>query len=239
MKKIFITGIAQGFGRFLAERFLEMGCNVAGVDQLPSESLDSTLHNRLANYCQIDLADTQKLEQSIKPILSEFQPDILINNAAIKFFREFKDTEASDIDKVIKVNFTAPVLLAKLCLDISPNTNLTVVFISSNAAYYGYASGSLYCSTKSALRIFAEALKDEMKSNKRVTIITLCPESFSLSENNKSDKSAPLTMEYVFTKLLSAIESGVSQEVPVLKFKSKLRYLIYELIKFCRWFRRF
>jgi len=236
MKKVLITGVAQGFGKFLAKRFAEEGYSVGGIDKISSEELDTDLSPTLAYYKQMDLSDTAAVSQTAQAIFEDFMPDILINNAAVKFFQNFEDTSVADIMKVTNVNFISPLVLTGIWLNQSRHTKLICVFISSNAAYYGYAQGTLYCSTKSALRSFAQALTDENR-NKKLRVITLCPESFqSTSTSVSNDSDIPFSMQEIYTYLIRAINSGKSGEIAILKLKTKLRYCFYESKKFIKWF---
>lgn len=236
MKKVLITGVAQGFGKYLAVKFIKAGYSVCGIDRIPIDEIDPELKQSLDVYRQIDLSDISNLPLAASDLFSSFAPDILINNAALKFFKKFEDTSINEILSVTQINYLAPLLLTKIWLSTAPKGNkLTCIMMSSNAAYYGYTKGSLYCSSKSAIRLFSESIKEEYSSH-RLQIITLCPETFKDVTN--SAMLSGFSMDTVYNKLQAAISTGKSVEIALLKPKTKLRYCFYETKKFINWFLR-
>jgi short-subunit dehydrogenase len=235
MKKVLITGVAQGFGSYLVKRFSSEGYSVGGVDKVPFEDLSAEVNGLLVNYWQIDLSNIQGVSSLAKAMFEEFKPDVLINNAAIKFFKRFEDVSIIDVSNVSNVNFVSPIILTKIWLEVVNQNNLICIFMSSNAAYYGYASGTLYCSTKSGLRSFAQALTEEY-SDKQLKVITLCPESFRGMDVEPSKSDVIFSMEDIYIQTIKAIKSSKSSEIAILKPKTKLRYCFYEGKKFLKWF---
>lgn len=227
MKKVLISGVAEGFGKYMAEEFSKNRYKVAGFDKVISDDLDIKLSKILSQYKCIDLSKIISIKDNFPQLIRDFNPDILVNNAAMKYFSEFTKTTIDDIESVITVNFITPLILTKYWLEThNPNKKRINIVISSNAGYKGYKKGALYCSSKGGLRIFTEAINDE--NIKGLTTITICPETFSTKPSIKSN----LSMQYVFNELLKAINRNVSSELPIISTKSKLQYIYSDLKKF-------
>jgi len=234
MKKVLITGIAQGLGKFCVDKLESEGYIVGGIDRFDFEEIDQLTRSKLSHYWKIDLSDIGDLSRSSKQVFLEFQPDILINNAAIRYFANFEDMDIKDITNIMNVNYVAPVLLTKEWLNCKPpDLELSVVFISSNSAYYGYLTGALYCSTKSALRIFAQALMYENKKG-NLNVITLCPESFHRTGVTKSSRMA-FSIEDIYKHLFNAINAHKSFEISIIRWKTKLHNSYHGLKQIARW----
>jgi short-subunit dehydrogenase len=232
MKKILITGVAAGYGRFMAEKFHKLHYDVAGIDNIPESELNHELRGKLLLYKHLDLSNINGVKERFPTFLAEFFPDILINNAGLKVFDEFGKFDTLKIEQVITVNFLAPIILTKIWIDANPADNQLInVFLSSNAAYRGYKKGSLYCSSKGGLRLFAEAFNDENANNNIVTI-TLCPETFS----SHPSISSKYSMDFVYRKMIGAMERKKSCEVPIISLRSKIKYLHFDILKYLNWF---
>lgn len=217
----------------MALNLVSAGYVVSGLDITPKNELDSELASILTNYRQMDLIDTEALEENFAKYLDEFYPDILINNAGLKTFQKFSSLGFGTISAIAKVNYIAPILLTRVWLAKAPaKSRLTVVYLSSNAAYHGYEKGTMYCSSKSGLRVFAEALQREFSDNKLCTI-SLCPESFTSEDNSVRTR---ISMDDVYKQILKAIKQGKSQEVAIISTKYKLKYLMSDIKKYIKWF---
>lgn len=158
-----ITGAASGLG-------LEMARQLASSYQLYLIDLDLP---RLEQYCgeisansryfACDLASSQAIEQLIQDI-NALTPDIalLINNAGITHRSLAKITKQQVIEKVMRVDYFAPVQLTQGLLPLLIDAQTKVVNISSMAGWMPVIARAGYCAAKSALHQYFETFRAEM-----------------------------------------------------------------------------
>ena len=196
---IFITGVSRGLGKAIAERYLSKGEKVTGIGR--SASID---HPNFS-FLKCDLSDldaVRKLE--FEPF---DEPATLINNAGIiGEINRISDKENSDVNEVLTVNVSAPVILThKLYKNAKNKDGFTLVNISSGAANRAIPSWASYCASKAALNMHTETffLEEQEKGHSpkvyavapgvidtgmQSQIRAANPENFSALENFKSLK---------------------------------------------------
>ena len=184
-KNILVTGGAKGLGKYLGKFLTEHGHRVYILDHNDKKDLSENYGNVIAGYYGVDLSDWVSVDGAVSSIISTHGTiDVLINNGALRVFKNCSDFDITDIEKCIMVNFQVPVLLTRRLLPIMKrNMYGRIINISSKAAYFGYSSGSMYCSTKSALNVFTECVSKELDVHiDNVTINAICPDSFRTKE---------------------------------------------------------
>lgn len=181
--KILITGGTRGLGRKIAESLFIRGHEVYVFSKTNRTGIDHSFLSTLAGYTECDLSKTGEIEERFRELIDQTKRiDVLINNAAVRQFNKtVGNFSINEIQENINVNLAAPVILANLCLPVMKRNNFgRIINISSIGAYKAFATGSLYCSSKSALNFFSESLGKEIKGLKgAVTVNTICPDSFS------------------------------------------------------------
>lgn len=185
-KNVLITGGAKGLGAYLARHLSAQGHRILVLDRTVSKDLEPDYRKTLADYMTVDLGDWSAVRDCVARILTKHQQriDVLINNAAARSFEDFSAFDSSEIERCIQVNFRTPVLLThELLPAMRQNGYGRIVNIGSRSSIRGYPSGSLYCSTKSALAVFTECVGCELAaSGNDITINAICPDSFRTRE---------------------------------------------------------
>lgn len=225
-KRALVTGVSKGLGRYCALKLKELDYKVIGLSRSPKESLDSTLLDSLHNYESLDLADSSGVEKFIQDLQ---EIDLLIINSSHRRFGDFANFEESDIKGLIDGSFTNQLLLMHSVLKRMLARNQgAIILVSSKAAYQGYSSGSLYCSTKSAWMAIYESVSREI-ANSNVALINFLPDSFTT--NSGKALGAKDSVERSITKIISRpISQMKSVEVRILNPKNKL-FLSLNLLK--------
>lgn len=232
-------------GCYLSSRFAKLPyVSVIGIDIQPYYKLPDDLKDSLHNYYEFDLKNTSQIPELIDRIKKEIGiPDIFINNAGLKTFSSLEDLGINVIEDTMRINYLAPVIFTKsLIRYMNDKGEGIIINISSNAAFQGYKYGSIYCSTKSALNLFAESVNDELSSTGNVRIFNICPSTIYTKEieaaNPGVNPEKYISRQRVFAEILNIIKNKPSYSIiPVISKRQKLKYIFYDIKKHIRWAR--
>lgn len=160
MKLYIITGASAGLGLSLSKIALSQGDLVIGVSRrsvLKHENFFSLKH---------DLSKPSGMEKKLERLFErinfrKIKSVHLINNAAgIEPVSLVGKLSNEGISQQLALNLTAPIILTNYLLQ-KFKKKLVVTNITSGAAVRAISGWSLYCSTKSGLRMFTECLVGE------------------------------------------------------------------------------
>jgi len=179
-KVVVLTGAANGLGKALATEFYRMGCHLALIDidlaglqkvkdELPNEGQVITIH-------QADVSKDEDIAATRLNIVNVHQHvDILINNAGISISRHFEQVELADYKNLFDTNFWGTVSATKHFLpDLKQRQHSQLVNITSSFALIGFPGKTAYCSSKSAITGFTNALQTELV-NTPVSVCLVIP----------------------------------------------------------------
>ena len=159
-----ITGASSGIGAQLAQVLASRGVTVGLVarraDRL-AEVLDTCRqHAPDSQMFVADLADNADVDRIANEVWAALGGiDILVNNAATPGVRLATNLTPDDVDRVMQVNFNAPVRLTLALLPkLIERGGGTIVNISSLGGRLGIAREAAYCASKFALCGFSESL---------------------------------------------------------------------------------
>jgi NAD(P)-dependent dehydrogenase (short-subunit alcohol dehydrogenase family) len=228
---VLLTGVSQGLGLYLCKELIKHNFKIIGIDLPDKNKLSPDLLKILTNYYSFDLSNTIAISKLINEIISENgNIHILINNAGIKSFKQLTAYSDEEYCKVVNVNFLAPVMLAKQLLPSMDKQEYgRIINIASNAGFEGYRTGSAYCSTKGALHLFTQAVAQEL--SKGITINTISPSTIATAEHIKSHPGinpgnliSPQKIASIIMKIIDGDLNG--RVIPVIDFKTKIKYLL-------------
>jgi short-subunit dehydrogenase len=175
-----VTGASSGIGYALAEELAQAGCDLLIV----AENAEiKEAHRSLKEYgirveaLQEDLSSFDGVEKLYSRIRDFGRPvDILVINAGVGYGGDFvRDEELRGVIKMIDLNVTSSVHLAKRVLeDMVKRNQGRVLFTSSIASYMAGSFEAVYSATKAFIESFAQGIRNELK-NTNVTITTLQP----------------------------------------------------------------
>lgn len=167
---VLITGASKGIGKEISLQFSTMKNIHLYLISRSSEMLLKLREECLQLNPGIQVHaipfDLSQLRSSPLPLPDSCtQIDILINNAGSLINKSFEDLSEEDIEKMIAINYLAPIRLTKFCSKLLKKAKLAhVVNIGSMGGFQGSAkfSGlSVYSSTKAALASLTECLAAE------------------------------------------------------------------------------
>lgn len=112
-----------------------------------------------------DVSDASQVARLRRRAESELGPvDILVNNAGFAVHSTVADSEMSEIERQVSVNFLGAVRCTKEFLPgMLERGSGRVVNVASVAASMGMPGIAAYCATKSAMLVFSEGLRHELR----------------------------------------------------------------------------
>ncbi len=183
MKRVLITGSAQGLGLAMAHRFAGEGAEIVLTD-LDAAALE-TARDELTSAggrCRSYVLDVTDID-AIEDVRAELHHDagaidLLVNNAGVVFGGNFLDVPLARHQLTYRVNVEGVVAMTHAFLpDIIASPGGHLVFIASASGYVGLPKGSTYASSKWAAIGFAESIRAELKQlgHRKVGVTTVCP----------------------------------------------------------------
>lgn len=165
-KVILITGSTNGIGAATARRCVAEGAKVMihGRKEDSAKKLVQEL-GEASSYLLADLMDEKSYVYLITETVKKFgRLDGLVNNAGI-YPRNNIDSASLEIgEKIMRVNFYAPLLLCKAAVEIfrKQKAGGAIVNIGSMNAYTGQPDLLIYSASKGALMTMTRNLADSL-----------------------------------------------------------------------------
>ncbi|MBL7003803.1 MAG: SDR family oxidoreductase [Gammaproteobacteria bacterium] len=161
---ILITGASSGIGEACVKTCLDSGYIVIGVARDFTKS--DIQHEKYYKF-NCDLNNTQQLENSIKTIIKEHNPQHFLHSAGFGRFGSLEQFSTKQIIELIQVNLISAILISRLLLPSFRKTdNSKMIFIGSESAKIAGKKGAVYCASKFGLRGFTESLREDCAANK-------------------------------------------------------------------------
>jgi len=165
-KTVFITGASSGIGAACAEEFAKKGCTLLLTarrrDRL--ESLALNLREKYGTKClvaELDVRDRKAIDTLVKTIPEPYRAiDILINNAGLALDKApLHENTAKDIEQMLQTNVSGLLYMTRATIPLMLEREKGhIINIGSIAGHQGYAGGTVYCATKSAVRAISRGL---------------------------------------------------------------------------------
>ena len=169
-----ITGGSLGIGKAAAKLIVERGGKVA-ITARNKSRLDKTAKEIGAFPINADVSNPEDVQKSFDSYLKEFKKlDCLINNAGVGGkWNDIFNLDVQDFMNVYSVNVFGAAMMTKYAANIFKKQNYgNIINISSTAGTKGYANGTVYSSSKFALRGMSECWRAELrKYNVRVILV--------------------------------------------------------------------
>jgi 3-oxoacyl-[acyl-carrier protein] reductase len=172
--KILVTGGSLGIGKATAQMLVEGGADVI-ITGRDKNRLTSAAEETGAIPFVADVAISDDILKTYQFVREEWgRLDVLINNAGIgSQFTHLTDVNEQDFLNVYQVNVIGAAMMAKYAAQMFKEQGYgNIVNIASTAAKKGYEKGTIYASSKFALRGMTECWQAELrKYNVRVILI--------------------------------------------------------------------
>lgn len=176
-----VTGASRGIGRHIARALAAEGVDLglvarsAGALERAASELGEA-HGVAASPIPADLSDRREVEGAAARARSELGAvDVLVNNAGLMSAHPFHLRDPDEIEKGVRVNLLAPLLLARhLVPEMVERGRGHVVNISSVAGKVGPPYEEIYGATKAGLIGFTQSLRREYRGS-GVSASVICP----------------------------------------------------------------
>lgn len=192
-RTVLVTGASSGIGRSVAYEFartspenLKIILTARRIQAL--EEVAENINKEFGDGVKVltvrlDISKPEEVINFFANLPKQFQDiDILVNNAGlVKGVDKAPDIRAEDMDITFATNVTGLIHMTQGVLSIFKNRNGgiegargDIIMIGSIAGREGYPGGSIYCSTKAAVRTFTDALRRELIAT-RIRVIEVDP----------------------------------------------------------------
>lgn len=170
MRNVIVTGGSRGLGLGIARKLIASGFCVIAIARKQSDELIAATasaeaeHPGSLHFVGCDLADLDAIPAMVKGLRKEFGPLYgLVNNAGMSTDGVLAMTSTQQIEQVVKLNTTSPMVLTKhVVRAMMADGGGRIVNISSIVASTGYSGLSVYAATKASLLGFTRSLAREV-----------------------------------------------------------------------------
>jgi 3-oxoacyl-[acyl-carrier protein] reductase len=211
-KNVILTGGSLGIGKETAKFLVEKGANVL-ITGRSNDRLNNVIKYTGAKIIEFDISDIDSISTKAKECIKILngRVDVLINNAGIGVRSTIEDLNIDDFLKVFNVNVFGLALFTKEIIPLMKSNNCgTIINIGSTASLKGYQTGSIYASSKFAVRCLTQCWQAELRPH-NIRVCQINPSevttAFGSSERTeREDVHNKLTAKEIAHSIISAIE---------------------------------
>lgn len=169
---VIVTGTSSGLGASIATNLLGAGYRVVGISRRPVDLGNAPGYQHIS----FDLADIDGIAELVASIVKAHgKPYALVNNAALGTDGILPTMHNRDIEALIAVNVTAPIVLTKYVVrHMLAARRGRIVNISSIVARTGYRGLAAYGATKASMEGFTRSLARDIGPRK-ITVNAVAP----------------------------------------------------------------
>jgi len=199
-KVLVVFGGSSGIGRSICELATECGATVISLSR--------------ANGA--DITDANKVKGSLEKVAEDHgRIDAVLLCSALMYRGNLVDAEDEHIMDQVQVNLAGNVLVSKYAIPYLVRTKGKLVFFASSSYTKGREGYAVYSATKAAIVNLMQALAEELSG--QVDVIAINPQRtrtpLRVSNFGDEDPSTLLSPEFVATRTLSAMVSGLTGSV--------------------------
>ncbi|MDB5284322.1 MAG: Short-chain alcohol dehydrogenase [Bacteroidota bacterium] len=221
--KILITGGTSGIGKATAKLLIENGAKVAitGRDKSKLERVATEI-NALAIHS--DVSKEADIDFCYKILAEQFGGlDCLVNNAGVGEFPTIEELSFEAFMRVYSVNVFGAAMMAQKAAEIFRKQGSgNIINIASTAALKGFARGSIYSSSKFALRSMTECWQAELRPF-NIRVMQVNPSEVSTAFNSTertelaeaANKLTSVEIAHTIKSMLEMDDRGMIPEVTV------------------------
>ena len=223
-KNIILTGGSLGIGKETAKSLMKKGANVL-ITGRSLERLKNSFNSDKIKVIEFDIGDIDNIKKNTKKCLEilDNKVDVLINNAGIGVRSSIEELNIDDFLSVFNVNVFGLALFTKEITPIMKKQKSgTIINIGSTASLKGYKNGSIYASSKFAVRCLTQCWQSELRPyNIRVTqvnpseVTTAFGNQERVERNEIYNKLTPKEISHTIISALEMEDRGMINELNV------------------------
>ncbi len=228
-KKALVSGASSGIGEEISKKLLTLGYIVLGIGR-NFDKCTIKNSNFIPIYC--DLSNKKEVHLFLEKYKKE-DISLLINNAGFGKFAPHEEISLKDIEDMVFVNLTAPLLLSKNFLRSIKKNKGYIFNICSISGIKQAPFGVVYGATKAGLRHFSSSLFNEIRKS-GAKVVSINPDITKTSffdSLNFSPTSDPLsyispkcianTIEEILNKKEGTVITDITIEPQLFKIDKK------------------
>ena len=178
MPNVLVTGASRGIGLAIAKRLSDSGFTVIALARTQGEALTAAIEGSggAIVFTPFDLTRIDAIPDLVRDLKLAHGPLYgLVNNAGLGSDGLLANTHNSQIEAVIQLNVTAPIVLTKYVVrGMMAGSGGRIINMASIIGSTGYSGLSVYGSTKAALIGFTKSLAREV-GRVGVTVNAIAP----------------------------------------------------------------
>ena len=211
-KNIIITGGSLGIGKETAKDLVKKGANVLITGRSENRLLEAKIYTG-SKIIEFDISDHENISENTKKCIDilDGRVDVLINNAGIGVAKSIEELNIEDFLKVFNVNVFGLALFTKEIIPYMVKESFgTIINIGSTASLKGYKNGSIYSSSKFAVRCLTQCWQAELRPH-NIRVCQINPSEVTTAFGNserveREDVDNKLTPKEISHSIISAIE---------------------------------
>jgi 3-oxoacyl-[acyl-carrier protein] reductase len=222
--KILLTGGSLGIGRETAKMLVEGGATVV-ITGRNKERIEKAASEIGAIPLVFDISNLETIKAKAAEAITLLggKVDALVNNAGIGVFPKLGEIKIEDFQQIYSTNVFGLALLSQEIAEVFKAQNYgNIVNIGSTAALKGFAQGTVYASSKFAVRGMTQSWQAELrKYNVRVSLVnpsevtTAFFTEGGVEKDNVSNKLSPVEIAHSIVSVLAMEDKGFVPEVTI------------------------
>lgn len=220
---ILITGGSSGLGKATAKLLSGLGAKVV-ITGLDDKKLAIVASEIGAIGIRADVSLDKDIQNTFDKVLSTYgRLDVLINNAGIGIHQPFESMSRADYERIFQVNVFGVAMMSKKAVEVFKNQGSGhIINIGSTSGLNGYKTGSVYASSKFALRGLTLCMQAELRPlNIRVILVnpSEVPTAFGMENRverpNEEKKLTSMEIAHTVVSTLTMDNRGMIPEVTI------------------------
>ena len=208
-----ITGAGRGIGRAIALGFAKAGADIAicarssGALAEVKEQIEAI--GQRCFSAALDVSAPEEVERFCHEVIAHYgKVDLLVNNAGTYQDRgAFAQSDPEEWWRTIAVNVRGPYLMTRHLISAMPE-GAKIMNMNSGKGYSAGQNSSSYHVSKAALKMFTEALANELWQQK-IDVNTIIPGPTATTTLSQQDPNSGVTTNSILDKFTNEPPAGL------------------------------